>query len=626
MSIRDTLLDTVFRSAWWRFAHLWRPMAAWTLLVWALVSVILVPALSLVLARVVFRGDRILIGNEDLLVWLLYPEGLAYLIGAGGLAIMGAVVRYAGLFRILTDDLSQRPVSIRQTLFELLPDLPALLRLCMAVIAFILFLLLPLVASIGIIYLLWLGEHDINYYLLVQPPEWHKALIAATMVGTGWVVAAVYIVLRSLLVLPAYLDGHRPAYIALQQAWKRTRGRAARILWLLFLCVSAWLALRTLAHACLFFLAAIGVKSLSATVSSVMPLILATGAYAAGSLGLDILLSFIGFSFSATVLTKFYYEDTDLHAIAPPLPLNLSRLPRKVVSFLGIWLRPWRALPILAVLLGVSIGMSGWLLHWLPQRGAFTVTAHRAGAHLATENTLAALERAIAAGADFAEIDVQSTRDGKVVVFHDADLMRLAGDPRRIARTDYAALRNVALKAGSGEASLEERRLATLDEFLERAQGRIGLNIELKYYQPDPSLAKRVLEQVLARGMEEEVMVMSLDLNAVRQLRRLAPKMTVGYVTAASVGNLTRLPIQFLAASQSVATEQLIRSAHRRGLTVHVWTLNRASRIAEAIERGADGVITDDPGLAVRVRRELMELSTPERLLLKFQYILLDTE
>ena len=75
----------------------------------------------------------------------------------------------------------------------------------------------------------------------------------------------------------------------------------------------------------------------------------------------------------------------------------------------------------------------------------FLAIAHRAGAHDAPENTLLALERAIAARADLAEIDVQRTQDGVVVVVHDADLMRMARDPRRIADTDYAAFAGVRL-------------------------------------------------------------------------------------------------------------------------------------------------------------------------------------
>ncbi len=110
----------------------------------------------------------------------------------------------------------------------------------------------------------------------------------------------------------------------------------------------------------------------------------------------------------------------------------------------------------------------------------FLVIAHRAGPHNAPENTLLALDRAIAAHANVAEIDVQRTRDGIVVVNHDADLMRTARDPRTIAGTDYAAFAGVRQGADDGSPP-EDRRLARFDEFLDRAQGRIDLAVELKY-------------------------------------------------------------------------------------------------------------------------------------------------
>lgn len=119
----------------------------------------------------VFRGDRLVVGNEDLLSWVLTTEGLVYVVVAGSLLVIGAVVRYAGLFRILTDDMSGEPLSVRQTLFELLPDVPALFRLCMSAVAAAVLLLIPLTAGLGAIYLFALADHDINYYLAVRLRE-----------------------------------------------------------------------------------------------------------------------------------------------------------------------------------------------------------------------------------------------------------------------------------------------------------------------------------------------------------------------------------------------------------------------------------------------------------------------
>ena len=255
----------------------------------------------------------------------------------------------------------------------------------------------------------------------------------------------------------------------------------------------------------------------------------------------------------------------------------------------------------------------------------FLVFAHRAGARYAPENTLLALERAIAAQADYAEIDVQRTKDGVVVVVHDADLMRLAGDARKIAETDYAAFADVRLGSDDGSGG-DERRLARLDEFLDRANGRIGLAVELKYYGWDPLLAPQVLAEIRARRAEQEVLIISLSLQAIAQVRSLAPDIRTGYLSSVSVGSLRHLPVNALALSRQRSTAQTIRDAHARRYEVYVWTVNDAAGMVEMVGRGADGIITDEPIIATRVRRELQSLTSTELLLLRFSDALTDQE
>jgi RecG-like helicase len=95
---------------------------------------------------------------------------------------------------------------------------------------------------------------------------------------------------------------------------------------------------------------------------------------------------------------------------------------------------------------------------------------------------------------------------------------------------------------------------------------------------------------------------------------------------ALAAGDLARLPVEFLAVSRSRLTGGLLRGARRRGVEVHVWTLNTASAMVEAIQDGADGIITDRPRLAVRVRDELYEMPAVGRLLLRFGSLAIDAE
>ena len=208
---------------------------------------------------------------------------------------------------------------------------------------------------------------------------------------------------------------------------------------------------------------------------------------------------------------------------------------------------------------------------------------------------------------------------------HDEDLMRLARDPRKIAATDLAAFADVRLGLDDTSAP-DERRLARLDEFLDRAKGRIQLAIELKYDGWDELLAPQVLSEIHAKGVERQVMIISLSLQAIEQVRALAPDMPTGYLSSVSVGSLSRLPVKALALSRQRSTAQTIAEAHGRGLEVYVWTVNDAAGMVEMVGRGADGIITDDPVIATRVRNEMQSLTSTELLLLRFSDALTDEE
>jgi glycerophosphoryl diester phosphodiesterase len=109
-------------------------------------------------------------------------------------------------------------------------------------------------------------------------------------------------------------------------------------------------------------------------------------------------------------------------------------------------------------------------------------------------------------------------------------------------------------------------------------------------------------------------------------VRGLAPDIPSGYLSSVSVGSLDGLPVNALALSRQRSTAQTIGDAHARRLQVYVWTLNDASGMVEMVGRGADGIITDDPSVAVRVRQELQTLTATELLLLRFSDALTDEE
>lgn len=599
-------------------------MLGWSILVWGLVAAVVAPLSTALVGWIWRRGDASVVANEALLTWVLTPQGMAWLLVAGSLALVGVVLQYAGFFEVITADIEGRTASPVELGLRLPGRLLPVLRLCLGVTGAALVLALPLVAGLYGVREALLGARDINYYLYERPSEWWYAVAAAVAWLAAWGGAVAYLLGRSLLAVPAYLDGHRPLVAALRTAWRQTREEGGRIVRILLGAVLAWLAARFLVDVAVVAGSSSVIGWTASASSSVRPVVVATGASALLALAVDAAVAFLGVAFVSTVLTNLYCEDTGLHT-SLPAGAGGRTLPERARRWAETWLRPRRLLP-LAVAVVLSSAIAGAvLLGRVPEGRDVAVTAHRAGPPPSPENTLAALERSVAAGAGWAEVDVQLSGDGVPVVVHDADLMRMAGDPRRVAATGFDVLREVVQRPDDGTPAAE-RRVASLAEFLERSRGRIGLNIELKYYGRDDRLAEEVVRAVREAGMEEDVMVMSLDLGGVRQVRRMAPEIETGYAAAVAVGDLAALPVDFLAVSRSRVTGRLLRAARRRDVDVHVWTVNRLSAMAEVMQEGVDGVITDRPALAVRVRDEIAEMSAVSRLLLRFGELIIDEE
>jgi glycerophosphoryl diester phosphodiesterase len=253
---------------------------------------------------------------------------------------------------------------------------------------------------------------------------------------------------------------------------------------------------------------------------------------------------------------------------------------------------------------------------------AVDVTAHRGSSRRAPENTLSAVRLAIEDGAEYAEIDVQETADGVIVVLHDADLMRVASVNRTIWDITYDELKG--LDAGSWFApEFAGEPIPTLQEVIDLARGRIRLNIELKFNGRDEKLVERVVEIVQRNEFQAQCILMSLNYEGLLEAKRLDPSLTVGFTVGATISDVTRLDVDFLSVSTKLATPAWLRRVRAGDKQVHVWTINEPDSMLRFLLLGVDNIISDDPALVVALRDEVDELTTAEKLVLEFRYRLL---
>lgn len=226
------------------------------------------------------------------------------------------------------------------------------------------------------------------------------------------------------------------------------------------------------------------------------------------------------------------------------------------------------------------------------------ITAHRGSSRAAPENTMAALQAAVEELADYAEIDVQLTADGVIVLGHDSSLKRVAGVNRSISSMTFEELSS--LDVGSWFApEYAGEQIPSLRQVLEFCRGKLRLNIEIKNVggaSPLPELTARMVQE---QGMEEQCVITSTSLSYLIRVKAAAPELMTGYIISAAYGDFySHEAVDFISIRSSFVNEKLVEQVHEKGKEIHAWTVNQKSEMERLRLLGVDNIITDDPVLA----------------------------
>ena len=473
--------------------------------------VLLAPLGAAVLRAFLERWGRASVGNFEIAAFLLSPPGVLALVAAAGLVLATLYLEVAGLMRLQAD----RHLGWGRGLAAAAFGFPKLVALGVVQAAAYLILALPFLAGVGLAYVAFWSGRDPNSLLVLRPPQfWLGAGVAAVLVA-GYAVLAGRLFFRWLFALPILLfEPGVSVSGALRRSAERTRGRA----WSLVGAIAAWTAVMTVLHAVV--LGGIGGVAgwlLDRVGTSPAVAVPATAAVLLAELAAVTLLSVAGtVTFAAVVLAR--YEEATGHSTVPAVPV-----PAAAVRYRRL------VLPILLGLAAVVTWQSIALIRGVRLADGVEITAHRAGATHAPENTVAALRRAIADGADWAEIDVMLTADDALVVTHDTDLSRSGGGTRRVRDATLADIRALDVGGKFGPAFAGEK-IPTFDEMLSAAGDRIRLNVELKPHGAAGAvpLTDKVVAAIRAAGMVERCRICSQSYESLQRSRELEPRLAVG--------------------------------------------------------------------------------------------------
>jgi glycerophosphoryl diester phosphodiesterase len=255
------------------------------------------------------------------------------------------------------------------------------------------------------------------------------------------------------------------------------------------------------------------------------------------------------------------------------------------------------------------------------------IIAHRGASALAPENTLAAFRRAIADGAEGIEFDVRLSKDGAVVVFHDATLRRLTSRKNLVSSIPLEELQTIDIgswfhrrKANHPDADFSAERIPTLREALDFLQDFPGLiYIELKCRAAETEkLAKAVCEIISGSLLLPQIIVKSFRLETLPAVRRACPEAKTAALFAPKIMTILRkekrlvevageVGADMLSVHFSLATRKLMEKAEKRNLPVTIWTADNPRWVRRAFDLGLFAVITNNPATLLAKRAEILE-------------------
>ncbi len=586
----------------------WRTFAIFEILFKLFLVSFYAPLSAWFLNAVLRSTGDVAVSNFDLISFFASPQGLllATTFGVAGFALL--FVELGGLMLIAISINRDEPISAFGTLRYLGRQIRGFCGLGLRQ-----FVVIGIVCSAALVIAAvtktaLLGGGDIYFYVTVKPPEFWLAI---SIISTALVIALTIIVsllVRWILAAPLILLENQSPRNAMTQSRKYVQQFGQ---WRIIKSLVVWavgLLLFVLVTAGAQFL--LGWSVLWVAGDRVNLVIVLAGLLMAVEFVLSLVIAcFASVSFAS--LVGQIYQTIRPQVRMPPLLLADAAL----VSQKKNWRLASVVFSVATCALVLAAAFVYSIISQINFDQAVKITAHRGSSRSAPENSMAAVLQAIDDEADYAEIDVQETADGVVVLFHDTDLRRIAGVDKGVWEISYDEFRRLDIGSWFSE-EFADQRVVTLAEVIDAVNGRMKLNIEMKFNGHQKQLEATVARIVREREFQEQCVITSLVYRGVEEIARQDEELRRGLIVSAKVGDATRLDVDLLAVNANKVTRDLIRRARRAGMEVHVWTVNEPAQMLAMIHLGVDNIMTDSPKVLRALLQERAEMSNAEKTLL----------
>jgi glycerophosphoryl diester phosphodiesterase len=219
------------------------------------------------------------------------------------------------------------------------------------------------------------------------------------------------------------------------------------------------------------------------------------------------------------------------------------------------------------------------------------IVGHRGASGYAPENTILSFQKAIDIGCDRTELDVRLSKDNEIIVIHDAEVNRISDGYGLISEMNLAEIKKINYP--------ENQKIPTLQEVINLCKDKIDLCIELKA----KGTSKAVNDIILKNQLLSSVIVVSFDIDLVREIKKLSPDIKVGFLFGEyneEIWNFAdSVPLEYICPECSMIDKEMVEKAHSLDLKIYTWTVNKKKTYDYLMNLGVDEIATDFPKLFI---------------------------